>query len=216
MRFAFIMLCLVLSSNWGLPLAGQSLQDEALGHLLGDNIYPQDKVLGLMYVPDGASRATQEIFELIRSFWNQVNIGKLDTTLLSNDGKFQVREQVAPFTKDMPTLFREAQKIPSKQFSEIEQSNGSKTGHVKNLLPVKSLQLSLVRLANPVIDYDYARVRCRLGIDDNRAFLRANMYFIKKDQGWKIDALDVDWEDIQASGTEAIHVFGRNQELYRK
>ena len=181
-RLAFGRLCF-----WGFlwfvfrPLAAQQLPEPELGHLMGEAILPQDRVLGLMYVP--GSRSGREILVLVRDFWNRLNAGELDASLLSEDGKIPIREQVAPFLGDAPALYSKASQI------------GPKLGLVR------------VRLGNPLIEREYARLRCRLELD--RGFVVAAMFFVQSDDGWRLDALDIQWEDIFDSGNRgAFRLFG--------
>ncbi|WGK69248.1 hypothetical protein P0082_12355 [Candidatus Haliotispira prima] len=232
LRFLTAAILTVLS---GLPALGaQYLENESLGNLFGDSIYPQDSVLGLMYVPEKNSQSGQEIFKLMRKFWNDINVGKLDKDLLSLDGRLQIREQVAPFLRKTPVLYRESFKAPEKQFEEtvpgelataenntagdgipqnIEDSAGEPAEN-PGLPPSDYLRLSRVRPSNPVIENDYARMRCRLEINDNTAFIQVKMFFLLEYNVWKVDALAIDWEDIVSGNTEPMNIFGRKQELY--
>ena len=162
-------------------LTAQQLPEPELGYLMGESILPQDRVLGLMYIPD--SRSGRQILALVRDFWNRLNAGELNASLLSEDGRIPIREQVAPFLRDAPAL-----KASARRF-------GPKLGLVR------------VRLGNPLIEREYARLRCRLELD--RGFVVAGMFFVQNDDGWLLDALDIQWEDIFDSGNRgAFRLFG--------
>ncbi len=198
------------------PLRAQRLRDEALGGLLGGTVHPQDRVLGPLYIPAEASRDSRQIFDLLRRFWNDINAGQLDDELLSADGQTQISEQVAPFIRQTPTLYRESLRAPQDQFARREaEAPQQSTTEDAGLPPTQELQLSRVRLADPAIEDAYARVRCRLEINDNSAFIQANIYILMEAGAWKVDALDIDWENIVAAGgDQPMNVFGRKIETY--
>ena len=160
------------------------MPEPELGHLLGEVVYPQDRVLGLMYVPNADSRSGQEILLLVRRFWNRLNAGELDATLISKDGLIPIQEQVAPFLGSAPALYS-------------KDPQGSQ-GSARRVGP--KLGLTRVRLGNPLIERGYARLRCRLELDEGRDFVMAGMFFVQNDGSWLLDALDIQWEDFLSNG----------------
>ncbi len=223
-----------------LPTAlwGQHLQSEGMSQLLGENVYPQDQSLGQLYVPEQNSRSGQEIFELASRFWNDVNVGRLEPGTLSLDGKLQIEEQLAPFLRKTPLLYRESLKDPDQQFEattaeanpvpaaeatgqgsetnqgdeEADEKNGGAQPEDSGLPPVRYLQLRRVRVGNPRITGDYARLRCRLQVrgpesgETELRFIQTSMYFLREGGSWKVDVIDIDWNQLESSEPK---VFGR-------
>lgn len=209
-------------------LQAQSLGDNSLRSLYRPPTYPQDRNLGPLYAPAEAGNSAAAVFDQVEAFWNDLAAGKLEKQRVANDAYEQIYEQVARFLIDTPKLYRETREGQQEALLAQQQEQGKSSSNFQGALPepseegsqpapnqaIRPLRLSGVRLGRVNFQgTSLASLKCRITVNNGNEFMLGTIYLAFEQNTWRLDALAMDWDNLQAVvGQGAMSVFGRVQD----